>query len=220
MIDIGALTQDAGVPLYMTYEAPPVDREEVLRYAGIPAGVIRNGNEQIPSDVLSIMQKAVGVSEGCLTFNVGYLSGRLEADKDGMPILPFCHTSKDLKRNLDGCSAFVMFAATVGAGMDRLIKRYELADPALGAMLHALGAERVESLCNAFNADVKETALSLGYKCHPRYSPGYGDLDIKVQKEFLNALDASRRLGITLSETYLCSPSKTVTAVIGLEKIS
>ncbi|MCR5275107.1 MAG: Vitamin B12 dependent methionine synthase activation subunit, partial [Clostridiales bacterium] len=49
------------------------------------------------------------------------------------------------------------------------------------------------------------------------FSPGYGDLPIEVQKEFLPLLDAERRLGITLSDSYLMSPSKSVTAIIGIE---
>ena len=49
-----------------------------------------------------------------------------------------------------------------------------------------------------------------------RFSPGYGDLPIEVQKDFLPLLDAERRLGITLSESCLMAPSKSVTAIIGV----
>ena len=59
----------------------------------------------------------------------------------------------------------------------------------------------------------------MGYNAHARFSPGYGDVPISVQKEFLDSLDAGRRMGILLSESYLMSPSKSVTAIIGLEKM-
>ena len=66
---------------------------------------------------------------------------------------------------------------------------------------------------------MKEAARLSGYKSHPRYSPGFGDLPITVQKEFLNLLDAGRRMGITLGESFLMAPSKSVTAIIGLERL-
>ncbi|MBO4769751.1 MAG: Vitamin B12 dependent methionine synthase activation subunit, partial [Clostridia bacterium] len=50
-----------------------------------------------------------------------------------------------------------------------------------------------------------------------RFSPGYGDLDIFSQKIFLSVLDASRLAGITLSESMLMSPSKSVTALCGVK---
>ena len=99
------------------------------------------------------------------------------------------------------------------------IRRYERSEVSKAAILQGLGAERVESLCNLFNEEVKNEAEQRGLKAHPRYSPGFGDLPIRVQKEFLDALDATRRMGITLSESYLMAPSKSVTAIIGLERI-
>ena len=109
-------------------------------------------------------------------------------------------------------------ASTIGAGIDKLIRRYERTNPALGMFMQGLGAERVESLTDTFNKEVHEAATKMGYKDHARFSPGFGDVPVSVQKEFLDSLDAGRRMGILLSESYLMSPSKSVTAIIGLEK--
>ena len=49
-----------------------------------------------------------------------------------------------------------------------------------------------------------------------RYSPGYGDLPLSVQPALLDALDAGRRLGVTLTESLLMVPMKSVTAVVGI----
>ena len=49
-----------------------------------------------------------------------------------------------------------------------------------------------------------------------RFSPGYGDLPLETQGDFLRTVDAEKRLGVTLSPGGLCIPTKTVTAVIGL----
>ncbi len=206
-------------PHYLEYPEPPVNREEALRYNGIPLRAIRNEENPLPKEVISTLDKAIVATQGNLTYRVEYLTGKLEFTAAGFPVLPFPQESKNLRKNLEGCSAFVMFAATIGSGMDRLIRRYDISDPAVGSMLQALGAERVESLCDAFNEDVRATMEAAGWVCHPRFSPGYGDLPLQVQPQFLELLDARKNLGITLNESLFMAPSKSVTAIIGLEQL-
>ena len=64
---------------------------------------------------------------------------------------------------------------------------------------------------------IDDETASWGEKLLPRYSPGYGDLPLSVQPDFLAALDAQKTLGITLTETFLMIPSKSVTAIIGIQ---
>ena len=49
-----------------------------------------------------------------------------------------------------------------------------------------------------------------------RFSPGYGDLPLDLQPALCAALDAQRRLGLTVTDSLLLNPVKSVTAVIGL----
>ena len=58
-----------------------------------------------------------------------------------------------------------------------------------------------------------------GKNCKPRFSPGYGDLSITIQKDFLQALNADKTVGLSLSEGNLMIPEKSVTAFIGVSKI-
>ena len=51
-----------------------------------------------------------------------------------------------------------------------------------------------------------------------RYSPGYGDLPLELQREIIRVLDCGRTIGITLTESLLMQPSKSVTAVIGMKE--
>ena len=50
----------------------------------------------------------------------------------------------------------------------------------------------------------------------PRFSPGYGDLPLSAQKNIFAVLDPERRIGLTLNSSLLMSPSKSVTAFVGL----
>ena len=52
--------------------------------------------------------------------------------------------------------------------------------------------------------------------CSPGFSPGYGDLPLDLQREIFAALDCPKRIGVSLNESLLMSPSKSVSAIIGL----
>ena len=203
------------IPQYLDYETPSLNVTEWLRYSCIP--VYEQENAAKDPELASSMEKALALVSGVLSFRVGFLVTPITWNEEGYPILPFPQRSEKLKKNLEGCRSAVLFAATIGSGIDRLIRRNEKADPRLGLLLQGLGAERVESLCDAFNDDVKKVCEEMGRETRMRYSPGYGDLPIEVQRDFLPLLDAERRLGITLSESCLMAPSKSVTAIIGIE---
>ncbi len=208
MIGFSDLRGDAfSVPMYEEYDAPEINKREIMRYSGMP-----------PDASFEIGEAVIEQAKSSFTYRIVWQHISLLAGKD-IPMLDIFMKSENLKKNLEGCDEAVIFAATVGAGIDHLIRRYERIEPARSLMLQAHGAERVEALCDAFNDDVKEAAKKAGFKTHPRFSPGYGDLPLDVQPILLSQLNAEKRLGITLGNSYMMSPSKSVTAIIGLERI-
>ena len=54
----------------------------------------------------------------------------------------------------------------------------------------------------------------------PRFSPGYGDVPLEIQKDIVMLLDCAKRIGVSLNDSLLMSPSKSVTAFIGLQEPS
>ena len=121
--------------------------------------------------------------------------------------LPF--RSHDLTRCLGAAKEAYLFAATLGHDVDRLIRKYAALSAADLLIVQAIAATAIEQY-------IDDETASWGEKLLPRYSPGYGDLPLSVQPAFLAALDAQKTLGITLTETFLMIPSKSVTAVIGV----
>ena len=106
-------------------------------------------------------------------------------------------------------------AATVGLELDRLIARAQSGAPARALLLQAIGAERIEALADAVAADARADAARRGLAVRPRFSPGYGDLPLALQREIFAALDCPRRIGLTLGGSLLMTPTKSVTALIG-----
>ncbi|MBQ9757418.1 MAG: Vitamin B12 dependent methionine synthase activation subunit [Clostridia bacterium] len=187
-----------------SYDAPAFCEKEALRYAGCKK-TDENMTELLNSCKAEVWEK--------LSYKVCYRELRVKTDGEVCDFGVFSAESHDLSKNLDGCQKVILFSATVGIELDRLIAKYGRLSPSKALMFQAIGAERVEALCDAFCEDIKREK-NLGLK--PRFSPGYGDLEFGVQKDIFAVLDPSKRIGVTLNDSFLLSPSKSVTAFVGL----
>ncbi len=119
--------------------------------------------------------------------------------------------SRDLCTALCGCREAYILGVTIGIKADMLIKRLEITSPAEAFITDALASAAAESLCEL--AD--DTLRGVGKK-PIRFSPGYGDLPLSVQPAVLAALNADYTLGIALSPSFLMTPMKSVTAIMGI----
>lgn len=193
----------------LLFDEPNINRKEILRYARV--------KEETP-EIAALLDECIEESRSILGYHVCYAVLPIER-LDETLILDTIHTSSDhLSKALAGCDEAIVFAATVGTEYDRLILRYSRISPAKAMMLQALGAERVESLCDAF-CEQMDTELKVNGKLlRTRVSPGYGDIELSMQKDIFAILDCERKLGITLNNDLLMSPSKSVTAFAGIRK--
>lgn len=189
------------------YPAPPVNRKEALRYAG--AGTEDSASVSLLNECLSLVRRD-------LRYRVAYAVYPITRTEAGLDLGFASVPSHDLSRALVGCDRVVLMGATVGIGLDRLVARYTALSPAKGLMLDALGSERVESLLQAFCAELAAGLACEGCVLRPRFSPGYGDLPLSLQRDVFRALDLPKTAGITLNDSLLMTPSKSVTALAGI----
>ncbi len=192
------------VVLTKIYDEPPFCEKEILRYAGC---------KEADEKMISFLKECVGEVKDKLTYKVCYREFPVKIDGTLCNFEAFCTHSEKLAVNLGDCEKVVVFAATVGVGIDRLIAKYNRLSPSKALMFQAIGAERIEALCDTFCSDI-EKEYGTGFK--PRFSPGYGDLSIDIQKNIFSLLDPERRIGLTLNDSMLMSPSKSVTAFAGV----
>lgn len=187
-----------------TYPSPPFCEKEILRYAGC-----KDAND----DIASLLDACIREVKDRLIYKVCYRELSVTTDGEICDFDMFKLRSQKLASNLKGCKRVLLFAATVGVEIDRLIAKYGRLSPAKALMFQAIGAERIEALCDTFCLDLeKEKDMAL----RPRFSPGYGDLPLSAQKDIFAVLDCERRIGLTLNDSFLMSPSKSVTAFAGV----
>ncbi len=127
--------------------------------------------------------------------------------------------SGNLLKNLEGCSEIVMLAVTLGNVPDMLVRKAEVRDMMKAYTFQAVGAAMAEAWCNEINDRIIKEAEERGLHARPRFSPGYGDFPLSVQKDFERILEMPKTIGVTLSDSLLMTPTKSITAVIGLSEI-
>lgn len=185
---------------------------EIYRYLGYRNGARPEG------EALRLIERAeAGVREAaeprCVCRRLG-LSFPAENTLDIGGILI---KSAALRRNLDGCAGVYLFAATLGAGVDRLISGLTaLGRVSEAAAAQAAAAALIEDCCDEENERLRAEAAERGLKLRPRFSPGYGDFSIEQQRDIARELDTPRRIGLTVTDSCMLAPMKSVTAVIGI----
>lgn len=174
---------------------PPVNRKEIFRILHVTDPRLEQVVEECLEELLPL-----------LTYRVCFASFPIVREEEGLN-LGFVKTpSENLAKHLDGCSRVTVFAATLGVAPDRLIARHEVLSPLKALCIDGIATERIEGLCDAFQQRI-------GWD-RPRFSPGYGDLPLETQRDLFRALHPEK-IGLTLNESLLMSPSKSVTAIIG-----
>ena len=104
-------------------------------------------------------------------------------------------TSRNLSKNLRGCKEAFVLGATLGIGIDQLLRRYSLTDMSRAVVIQASAAAMLEEYLDTWQ---KETAAKLEAErqyLRPRFSPGYGDFSISHQEMILRMLNAEKSIG-------------------------
>ena len=186
-----------------------VDAKEILRYAGygnhIPEGDIKKRFESITEEVLG----ALKLRACCLVLPICVTNGLVDFGS-------FQANSGQLSKNLAGCRRALLFSATIGTQVDRIIGKYSRTSPASAVIAQAVGTAAVESWCDLFILQIAKSLQKEAAYLRPRFSPGYGDFSLSHQREICKLLDTARKIGVSLTDSLQMTPTKSVTAVAGV----
>lgn len=175
-----------------------VNREEALRYLG-GAGV---PDERMLALLDEAESQLLRAAKPKYLFRVVALPcGRLVS-------------GNDIAKHLDGCDRAAVLCATLGAEVDRLIRVSQISDMPRAVVLDAMASAMIEQVCCAVDGILAEQMPDCYFTY--RFSPGYGDYPIGLQRDFLRFLDAPRKIGLGMTDSFLLTPTKSVTAVAGI----
>lgn len=186
-----------------------IDMRETMRYLGYAGVKSADGMDSLFFECEKMILPELAPRA---VYDVYDISREGEGDGEVLKLGFSTVKSKCLSKSLTGCGKAALFAATVGAGVDRLIVKYGKLSPSRAVVIQAMGAAAVEQWCD----EIEDTIKKNFGKCRPRFSCGYGDLPLALQREIFPALAVTKNLGITLTDGDLMIPSKSVTAIVGI----
>ena len=181
---------------------------EAVRYLGVGRNAADEQTEKLISEVFTELDriarpKAVHRVFSCVQRKEEIQIGTMQVH------------SKNLARNLQGCTQTVLMATTLGIEVDLAMRRYALTDMAKVVIFQACAAAMLEEFCDECQAKIADEMAPEYKGMRPRFSPGYGDFDIHHQEEILRMLDAHKKIGLSMTESCMLTPTKSVTALIG-----
>lgn len=193
--------------------AAEIDRREVFRYLGYRGREADLETKRLVEECIAELSEAAEVRVIMREFPL------VIAEDGTIDCGCFQTNSKNLLKNLGGCSQVLLMAVTLGIGVDRLIVKYEKLQISKAVVMQAAAAALIEAYCNELCLGWKAEHAMRGLYLRPRYSPGYGDFSLSCQRAVLDGLDAGKRIGIRLTDGGLMVPTKSVTAVIGVSAV-
>lgn len=185
-----------------------IDKSEAVRYLGYGESTPDDKTKQLIDiceqkllDVIDIryVYRSFAVEKSPNGIDIGEASLRLEGN--------------DICRHLDGCEKVTLMCVTLSDAVDKLIRRLQLMDMALSVITDSLANAAVEQACDIVEAEITNRHNDMFSTW--RFSVGYGDFSIEAQRRIIETLDANKRIGVSVSESFMLTPLKTVTAVIG-----
>ena len=213
-----------------SYDVTSVDRSEVLRYLGYSGQAM---TDELEARIDDTVGRCLELASCRGVWRVFDIAGR-EERADGTFVARLEGTALELSGesmrkylgdvasdvtdsgSAPGAVAVGVMAVTVGMGVERELRRLSLTDHVGHVIFDAAGTTVVERAADACEASLVAEAAARGLHTSYRFSPGYGDLPLAVQPVLLDTLDARRRLGIALSPQLLMTPTKSVTAIVGM----
>lgn len=181
-----------------------------LRYGGIKGDL----SEELQKRLERCKSELIAQSEPKAIWK----SFALNTEDDTLIFNDISIKSDSLYKNLKGCKEITLMAVTIGSACDRLIKRSQMLEIGSTFIYQSVGAAMVEEYADHINSIIRNEANDRGLYTRPRFSPGYGDFAIEHQKNIFDIMPITKQIGITLTDSCLMLPSKSITAVIGLSE--
>lgn len=186
-----------------------IPKAQVLHYLGV-GGEIDDGLHQRINTCIARMTAVCRPRYVWRQFPLaGHGSASLESP-------PFDFPGEDVKTLLRDCSTVLLFALTMGDAVETLIRQTAVKSQTDALILDACASAACEQSCDDLQCELENRFCKDGIYATDRFSPGYGDLPLSCQPDFLRLLNAEKMIGLTLTESRILIPRKSVTALFGL----
>ncbi len=185
-----------------------LELKDVAQYMGmglsLPEGSLAERVDELSSKALKTVRPA-GVWRRFPITESAIVSGGVRLELEGL-----------IRDHLAGCGSAYLVCGTLGAEFDAFHRRVSVSSGADALIVQAIGSALIEKTMDSLQDDIRQQLLP-GETLLGRYSPGYGAFPLSAQKTLLRLIDAPKAVGVSLTDSFLMVPSKSVSAVIGVK---
>lgn len=187
------------------------DKSEILRYMGYKG---QEMSTELNESIDEISELCHELSEPRYTY--GYFDLDFKGGFVSLGGTDILLPGKDIYNHLLGAKHCAVMAVTLGMPIEKKLLQLEKTNMTEALILDCSANALIESLAdyvqNLIEGESSKENLHLNF----RFSPGYGDFPIETQKLLIPLLSCDRRIGLTVTESSIMIPRKSVTAIIGI----
>ena len=189
-----------------------LDQNEILRYLGYK-------DSGVTDQIQKLLDRCEKETLQLIQPKFVYQRFPIQKMEDGIHVAgtPLVLKGQAIAEHLKNCDEVFLMGATAGVALDRWIRRYMISEPDAGVVLDSCGIQAVEQISDLAEKEMETILEAEGLHLTWRFSPGYGDLPLETQQDLVRTLDLTKRIGVSLSESCLMTPSKSVTAILGIQ---
>ncbi len=190
---------------------PPVaDLETVLGY---PAGRSPEPVQQAIDEILASPADTWAIEGGCVLYHA--VTVDTTAHRVAVGDVSF-DVGRIVSGQLGRAQGVALFLCTAGRGIEELSRRLIAAgDPFVGYIADAIGSLVVERAMDQVQDRLEARMDERGLRITNRYSPGYCGWNVAEQQKLFRLLPPGF-CGVSLTESSLMRPIKSVSGVIGI----
>ncbi|MGN0383917.1 MAG: methionine synthase [Eubacterium sp.] len=189
-----------------------IDREYTKRFLGYKG----NDTDAHISEIMDeCEEKILGVIRPKYIYNIFNVSDIIE-NSVSFEGIPLKLTGKSIVKHLTGCEKAMFLAATTSSGVDTLIRQAQVTGMTRAVIYDAMAGVAIEQICDLAELDAQDKYKEYDFTW--RFGLGYGDLPIKLQKQFLDTLDAQKQIGLCSTRSCMLTPTKSVTCILGMKR--
>lgn len=189
----------------------PRDKDEVLRYLGYRNQNLDKITDNLINECMEEMRNLIREKHIYRFFDIYRKDKGMYLNETNLVL-----EGNDIKNHLKESESCVLMAVTLGNDVDSKIRYYERISITRALVLDACATAAVEEISDEICEDLEQTVNKENKTLTSRYSPGYGDLSINIQKDFLAVLGTEKAIGLTVNSHSILIPRKSVTAIVGV----
>lgn len=189
----------------------PINKDEVLRYLGYKNQSLDRITNKLIGESMKEMRVLIRERYDYRFFDISKIKDNILLCGSNFKLI-----GKDIRKHQDKSQSCVLMGVTLGYEVDTRIRYYEKISMDKALILDACATVTIEEICDRICMELDIILEKDNKELTSRYSPGYGDLPLNIQGDFLSVLGVEKSIGLTATSSSILIPRKSVTAIMGV----